>query len=108
MRTPLLTLLFATTLIGCASTRTVRMHIETPAGGPMIGALINAAPLGISISPLPITTDNIHEAKTQKGTGGVTDRTGTIRLTLETEFAYEIRVQPSPLSDDARDRKSVV
>ncbi len=81
---------------GCASTRTIDLHIETVEGTPMGGALVTALPLGISSSPLPLSAENLRQAGSNTGTGGVTDLEGNVRLTIESSYDYEIRVQPPP------------
>lgn len=85
----------------CASSRSVELRLTDGDGVPMHGALVNASPIGLSVSPLPVSGDNIREAEIERGTGGVTDRSGAVRLALESPFEYEIRVQPNPLSDEA-------
>ena len=84
---------------GCASTRTIDLHVESYTGGPMVGALVTALPLGISSSPLPISSENLRQAGANTGTGGVTDRGGDVRLTIESSYDYEIRVQPPPTGE---------
>jgi len=88
----------AIALGACGSTRTVSMRVLNHEGEPIVGALVNAAPLGVSVSPLPVSFENLREAETNRGTGGVTDREGEIRLTLERSYEYEIRIQPAPMS----------
>ena len=104
VRTPLMLMLASATIAlgACASSRTVTLSVTEPDGAPMAGALVNASPIGLSVSPLPVSSENLREADIQRGTGGVTDRDGTVRLTMESPYEYEIRLQPNPMGEDAR------
>jgi len=93
--------LIAFVLGACASVRTLDFRIETRNGEPIVGALVNATPLGVSPSPLPVSFENLKQAGANRGTGGVSDRAGALRLTLESAYEYELRVQPAPMSAES-------
>ena len=89
-------------LAGCAGTRALDIRVESAEGDPMAGAFVMAAPIGISTSPLPVSLENLREVESASGTGGATDRNGRLRLTIEGGYDYELRVQPSPMSEAAK------
>lgn len=98
-----LTALACATLAACASTRTLNLRVESASGEPMPGAYVTASPLGISASPLPVSGENLRQVQAAPGVGAVADREGNLRLTIDAQYDHELRLQPPPMSDDARD-----